>query len=141
MSSNASGGTDEPEKALALAERLQQARRKAGITQQALCDSANLSYSTLAKIERGAIKSPSIFTIQSIAVALGTTLDTLMGMASPPELRESIGSKGAVSKSGVKFVYFDVNGCLIHFFHRAFVKLAQETGASADVIESCLLAV
>jgi transcriptional regulator with XRE-family HTH domain len=41
-----------------LGKRLQAARQKAGLTQQTLCQKAGLSYSTLAKIERGAIKSP-----------------------------------------------------------------------------------
>jgi transcriptional regulator with XRE-family HTH domain len=54
-----------------LGKQLQSARQKAGLTQQQLCHKANLSFSTLTKIERGAIKSPSIFTIQSIASALG----------------------------------------------------------------------
>jgi HAD superfamily hydrolase (TIGR01509 family) len=36
----------------------------------------------------------------------------------------------------VRFVYFDINGCLVYFFHRAFMRLAEETGVSADVIES-----
>ena len=40
-----------------LGHRLQQARQAAGLTQQALCQKAGLSYSTLTKIERGAIKS------------------------------------------------------------------------------------
>ena len=44
-----------------LGRRLQEARKKANFTQQELCQKAGLSYSTLAKIERGAIKSPSIF--------------------------------------------------------------------------------
>src|SRR3984957_6762731 len=95
-----------------LGQRLQAARREAGLTQQMLCHRAGLSYSTLAKIERGAIKSPSIFTIQSIADALGTSLDELLGGKSSKSKRQS--------KSGVRFVYFDVNGCLVHFFHRAF---------------------
>src|SRR5690554_1245969 len=50
-----------------LGKRLQLARQSAGLTQQALCHKAELSYSTLTKIERGAIKAPSIFTIQNIA--------------------------------------------------------------------------
>src|SRR2546423_14061763 len=98
-----------------LGRRLQAARVHAGLTQQALCQKANLSYSTLTKIERGAIKSPSIFTIQSIASALGLGLDELMGTpaaSSKPLLRRS--------KSGVGFVYFDINGCLVRFYHRAF---------------------
>src|SRR5665213_3138546 len=97
-----------------LGARLQAARQAAGLTQQALCQKANLSYSTLAKIERGAIKSPSIFTIQSIADALGTSLDNLIGKSDagsstlPPKVRK-------YSKSGIRFVYFDINGCLVRF--------------------------
>jgi FMN phosphatase YigB (HAD superfamily) len=41
------------------------------------------------------------------------------------------------SKTGIRFVYFDVNGCLVRFFHRAFTNIANDTGASTDVIETC----
>jgi FMN phosphatase YigB (HAD superfamily)/DNA-binding XRE family transcriptional regulator len=112
-----------------LGKRLQDARRSAGITQQQLCQKAGLSYSTLAKIERGAIKSPSIFTIGQIASVLGLTLDELVGGSTPIQ-----GKKTSVS--GVSFVFFDVNGCLVRFFHRAFTRLAEETGAPADLIET-----
>jgi FMN phosphatase YigB (HAD superfamily)/DNA-binding XRE family transcriptional regulator len=112
-----------------LAKRLQEVRKQAGLTQQELCQKANLSYSTLAKIERGAIKSPSIFTIQSIAAALDISLDELLGA---PAVKDSAKS---VSKNGVRFVYFDVNGCLVRFYQGAFVRLAADTGASADAIE------
>lgn len=115
-----------------LGKRLQAARQAAGLTQQMLCQRANLSYSTLAKIERGAIKSPSIFTIQSIAAALNTTLDTLLGVEN---LTNAVPPK-KVSKNGVRFVYFDINGCLVHFFHQAFTRLSAETGQTPDVIES-----
>lgn len=115
-----------------LGKRLQAARKQAGLTQQELCHKASLSYSTLAKIERGAIKSPSIFTIQAIAAALNTSLSELMGEA----VVTSPARKRFISKSGVSFVYFDINGCLVRFFHRAFTKLAQDTGASADIIET-----
>src|SRR5882757_7238066 len=105
-----------------LGRRLQEARATAGLTQQSLCQKAELSYSTLTKIERGAIKAPSIFTIQSIAGALGLGLDELMGapMAVPVPK--------AHSQSGVTFVYFDINGCLVRFFHRAFSRLSEVTG-------------
>ncbi len=116
----------------ALGQKLQEARKKAGLTQQELCQRASLSYSTLAKIERGAIKAPSIFTIQSIAAALGTNLNELMGEMSP----HSPQAAKKRSKSGVRFVYFDINGCLVRFFHRAFTKLAEDSGAAADVIET-----
>jgi FMN phosphatase YigB (HAD superfamily)/DNA-binding XRE family transcriptional regulator len=115
-----------------LGKRLQDARRAAGFTQQMLCQQANLSYSTLAKIERGAIKSPSIFTVQTIAAALGVSLDELLGVASVG--RSALPKK--VSKSGVRFVYFDINGCLVRFFHQAFTKIADETDTPPDVVET-----
>jgi FMN phosphatase YigB (HAD superfamily)/DNA-binding XRE family transcriptional regulator len=114
-----------------LGRRLQEARLQAGLTQQALCQTAGLSYSTLTKIERGAIKAPSIFTIYTIAKALGMGLDELMG-----DSLSGGGRRGHRSRSGVGFVYFDINGCLVRFFHRAFTRLAAVTGAPADVIET-----
>lgn len=115
-----------------LGKLLQDARRNAGLTQQALCHKAGLSYSTLAKIERGAIKSPSIFTIQSIAEALSLTLNDLLGIAAPA------GSHAAKkrSKSGIRFVYFDINGCLVRFYHRAFTRIAEDSGKQSDLIET-----
>ena len=115
-----------------LGQQLQEARKNAGLTQQDLCHKAGLSYSTLAKIERGAIKAPSIFTIQSIASSLNLSLGQLLGDLAPaPPL-----AKNYRSKSGLRFVYFDINGCLVRFFHRAFTQLAADTGASADLIET-----
>ncbi len=118
------------EKGLGL--KIQQARKEAGYTQQQLCQNSGLSYSTLAKIERGAIKAPSIFTIQQIAQTLGVSIDSLVGSKSPaaktpPKKR---------SKSGIEFVYFDINGCMVHFYHRAFATLADATGASVEAVET-----
>lgn len=118
------------EKSLGL--RLQQARQNAGMTQQDLCQQANLAYSTLAKIERGAIKSPSIFTIQSIADTLGLSLDQLIGNTTPGQAP----APKKTSKSGIKFVYFDINGCIVRFFNQAFTKLSSDTGVQIDKIES-----
>jgi FMN phosphatase YigB (HAD superfamily) len=113
----------------ALGKRLQAARQAAGLTQQQLCQKANLSFSTLAKIERGAIRAPSIFTVQTIAGAVGQSLDELVGQLSPA--RQLL-----KTKSGISFIYFDVNGCLVHFYQRAFDKLAATTGASLDTVET-----
>lgn len=113
-----------------LGKRLQAARQAGGLTQQQLCQKANLSFSTLTKIERGAIKSPSIFTIQAIAGALGSSLDDLVGTP------VNHGRQLQTTKSGVKFVYFDVNGCLVNFYHRAFSRLAETIGEPSDVVES-----
>jgi FMN phosphatase YigB (HAD superfamily)/DNA-binding XRE family transcriptional regulator len=117
-----------------LGRHLQSARIAAGLTQQELCQRAQISYSTLAKIERGAIKSPSVFTIQRLAEVLGTTLDALMGVVSQPGA-VPLKARGR-SRNGVTFVYFDINGCLVRFFHRAFNELAHDSGASADAIET-----
>jgi FMN phosphatase YigB (HAD superfamily)/DNA-binding XRE family transcriptional regulator len=114
-----------------LGARLQGARQAAGYTQQQLCQKSGLSYSTLAKIERGAIKSPSIFTVQQIAAALGTSVDQLLG--------DSGGTSKKQSKNGVTFVYFDINGCLVRYYQRAFAAIAQETGISSDIVEATYL--
>ena len=113
-----------------LGQRLQMARQAAGLTQQALCQKAGLSYSTLAKIERGAIKTPSIFTIQNIAGALGTTLDALVGSPAQPSKQRQR------SKSGIQFVYFDVNGCLVRFFQQAFTQIGIDSDLPSDVVET-----
>lgn len=115
-----------------LGRHLQDARRSAGLTQQELCQKADISYSTLAKIERGAIKSPSVFTVRRLAEVLGLSLDTIMGDSQLTKKN----TKDGRSKTGVSFIYFDINGCLVRFFHRAFSELANDTGAPADAIES-----
>lgn len=123
--------SDAVEQEIALGKRLQQARQKAGLTQQELCAKAKLSYSTLAKVERGAIKAPSIFTIESIADVLGVTLDNLMGRSNA-----NTANSKKLSKSGIRFVYFDINGCLVRFFHRAFTDLSAKTGVPLHKVEA-----
>ncbi len=114
-----------------LGRHLQAARQAAGLTQQELCQKADISYSTLAKIERGAIKSPSVFTVQRLTEVLGLSLDNIMGNSHGV----TMGQKSR-SKTGVSFVFFDINGCLVRFFHRAFTEMARDTRAPADAIES-----
>lgn len=114
---------------LALAKKVQAARRAAGLTQQQLCDKAGLAYSTLAKIERGAIRSPSVFTISSIAAACGISLDNLIGGS------QTMSGKKR-SAAGISFVYFDVNGCLVHFYQKAFTKLAHDCGQPLERVET-----
>ena len=112
-----------------LGKQLQLARQKVGLTQQAMCQQAGLSYSTLAKIERGAIKSPSIFTVKQIADVLEVSLDQLLGGLQKKAVKKR-------TKSGVSFVYFDINGCLVRFYHRAFTAIAKDTNLSPDAIET-----
>jgi HAD superfamily hydrolase (TIGR01549 family) len=118
------------EKGLGL--RIQEARKAAGYTQQQLCQDSGLSYSTLAKIERGAIKSPSVFTIQTLAEALNTSVDGLLGKSTP----QAGGPAKKRSKSGVEFVFFDINGSLLRFFHRTFSLISDQTGVPMDVVET-----
>ncbi len=118
-----------------LGKRLQVVRREAGLTQQDLCHQANLSFSTLAKIERGAIKAPSIFTIQSIARALNMSLDGLLGNPESAAKNRITGK----SKSGVSFVYFDVNGCLVRFYQRASARVAEDHGLAPEIVEMAYL--
>ncbi|MGH7236916.1 MAG: HAD-IA family hydrolase, partial [Candidatus Saccharimonadales bacterium] len=99
-----------------------------------LCQKTGLSYSTLAKIERGAIKAPSVFTIQNIAVTLGIGLDELVGdaqagLAATAKQRQR-------SRSGVRFVYFDINGTLVRSYHRSFTRLAELTNQPTDLVET-----
>ncbi|HMT18647.1 MAG TPA: HAD-IA family hydrolase [Candidatus Saccharibacteria bacterium] len=118
---------------LALGKAIQTARQSAGLTQQELCGRADLSYSTLAKIERGAIKTPSVFTVARIASVLGVSLDYLLGNV---EGLAPVAPRKVKSKSGISFVYVDINGCLVHFFHAAFAQIALETGAPIDIVET-----
>jgi HAD superfamily hydrolase (TIGR01509 family) len=120
----------------ALGKRLQLARKRAGLTQQELCQKAGLSYSTLAKIERGAIRTPSVFTVAHIAAATGTPLEDLLDMEPQLPGASSPVSTKKRSKTGVTFVYFDINDTLVHFHHRAFGELAKVCGQPPDMIET-----
>ena len=119
----------------ALGKRLQLARRRAGLTQQELCIKAGLSYSTLAKIERGAIKSPSVFTVASISGATNTAIEDLldipptsMGIAAVPAKKRS--------KTGVRFVYFDIDGVLLRYITHAFAEISNDSGTPVERVEN-----
>lgn len=121
----------------ALGRKIQQIRQDTGLTQQQLCQKAELSYSTLAKIERGAIKTPSVFTVYRVAQVLGVSLDDLMGaVVQTPKQQPVASASKKTSKNGIQFVYLDINGCLVRFFHGAFTTLSLETGVPSDVVES-----
>ena len=122
-----------------LGQVIQTARKRAGLTQQALCQQSGLSYSTLAKIERGAIKTPSVFTIRQVALTLGISLDELLGNVKDHRPTPSLVSRGPskkTSRNGVRFVYFDMNECLVRFGTRGFAKLAEESSTPVDAIET-----
>lgn len=122
----------------ALGRRLQLARKRAHLTQQELCQKAGLSYSTLAKIERGAIRSPSVFTVANIAAATGAPLEELLDLQVNTGSPTPADSKKR-SQKGVRFVYFDVNGTLLRFHERAFTQIAEESNTPLEIVESIFL--
>lgn len=119
----------------ALGRAIQNARRSAGMTQQELCEKLDISYSTLTKIERGAIKAPSIFTVAQIAQICGTSIESLIGIQPLTNTVAPALNDYKISKSGISFVYFDINGCMVRFFQRAFSELATDTGSSPELVE------
>lgn len=127
----------------ALGSAIQLARRAAGLTQQQLCEQLDISYSALTKIERGAIKAPSIFTVAQISRVCKVPIETLLGIEQSGERRAESGDPIAEiqdriyqrAKNGIEFIYFDINGCMVRFFQRAFSELAHDTGASPELIE------
>lgn len=119
-----------------LGQAIQEARQAAGLTQQQLCQKAELSYSTLAKIERGAIKTPSVFTVMKIAQILGVGMDGLMGATVDTNSNNFSHNRKKKSKSGISFLFMDINGCLVRFFHSAFTRLSFDTSVPSEVIET-----
>lgn len=114
-----------------LGKFLREARKNAGLTQDELSDKAGLAYSTLAKIEQGAIKSPSFFTVFALVEALGMDLNDLLEVAEPVE-----DSTKCVMCEKIKFIYVDMNGVLVRFYHRAFTSVSQETHCSLNQVEA-----
>lgn len=118
-----------------LGHAIQLARKKTGLTQQELCQKTGISYSTLAKIERGAIKSPSVFTVVNIAAVCGLTVEELAGGGKNMVSSVSPTRVTKRAKNGIQFVYFDINGCMVRFFQTAFAHIAADTGVTPEVIE------
>ncbi len=120
-----------------LGSRVQAARLSAGLTQQELCEQAGLSYSTLAKIERGAIKAPSIFIINQICQALGLTIEGLLSTGvTTVKQRARSSTKEVLAATPVSFVYCDINGVMVRFYQRAFAALAHTTNQPLDLVET-----
>ncbi len=61
----------------AIGLRIQAVRKARGVSQEALCNLTNLSQPHFSHIECGKTK-PSLYTLVSIANALGTTADSLL---------------------------------------------------------------
>lgn len=113
-----------------LGSSIQHFRKIKGLTQDDLSDRARIAYSTLAKIERGAIKNPSVFTVHNLAQGLGLSVEELITGVKEPSLPVT------EKDQAIKFIYFDVNGVLVRFYQRGFVSLAKECNVPVEKVEN-----
>jgi len=60
-----------------IAKNIRRIRKEHGLSQDRLSKLADISHTTIIKIESGAIQSPTVETAQKIAKALGVSLDKL----------------------------------------------------------------
>lgn len=65
-------------KSKTIGDKIKSWRKKRDLTQDALAKTANIPYTTIAKIESDVIKNPSLQTITKIAEGLGITIDDLV---------------------------------------------------------------
>ena len=128
-------------KALALGKALAKARHQAGLTQQQLCLKTEIAYSTLTKIERGAIKQPNVFTVFKIAQATNTSLEDLINQAQGSYIgdRQVVNSVKQTAKSGVKFVFFDIHQTLINSSYSMVPLIAAQFNLDVEALKSLLL--
>ena len=61
-----------------ISENIKKLRKKRGFSQDRLCKLADLTHTTLAKIESGVNINPTIKTLQKISKALEVSLDELV---------------------------------------------------------------
>ena len=62
-----------------LSENIKKIRKKKGISQDKLAKLADVTHTTLVKIESGSNDNPTVKTLRKIADALGVGLDELVG--------------------------------------------------------------
>jgi len=68
----------EEKKSKTIEDKIKVWRKKKDLTQDALAKTANIPYTTIAKIESDVIQNPSLQTITKIADGLGITIDDLI---------------------------------------------------------------
>ena len=135
---------------ISLGRAIAEARQACNMTQQDLCSRTGIAYSTLTKIERGAIKKPNVFTVLQIAQATNLQIeDLLQGATSmlPPNPYTASKAKykaqnitGQTSRTGVKFVYFDVHQVLVNSIIRGILPaISALTGRSSTEVEKIYL--
>jgi len=65
-----------------LSDNIKRFRKKRGISQDKLAKLADVTHTTLVKLESGANNNPTVKTLKKIADALGISLDELAGRKS-----------------------------------------------------------
>ena len=121
-----------------LGQAIATARKAKNLTQQQLCAQTGIAYSTLTKIERGAIKQPNVFIILQIAQATGSQIEDLLNHHSLTQ-RLTTKETPAQPTTAVKFVYFDLHRVLINSSASMLTTLAAEVGVVPAVIEDFYL--
>ena len=61
-----------------LGQKISKLRQKLGLSQDDFARQADVAYTTLTKIETGAIKKPSVFVVSKIAKALDVAIEDLI---------------------------------------------------------------
>ncbi len=61
-----------------ISENIKRLRAKLGLTQDDLAKKADIKYTTLMKVESGAVNRPSVQTMAKIAKALGVSMEELI---------------------------------------------------------------
>ena len=61
-----------------ISENIKKLRTKLGLTQDDLAKKAGTKYTTLMKVESGAVNKPSVQTMAKIAKALGVSIEDLI---------------------------------------------------------------
>jgi len=61
-----------------ISENIKKVRAKLGLTQDDLAKKADIKYTTLTKVESGAVNKPSVQTMDKIARALGVSIEDLI---------------------------------------------------------------
>ena len=64
---------------MSIAERVRQLREKKGMTQKQLAEASGITQASMSRIESGIVKQPRHEALKGLAVALGVTVDYLIG--------------------------------------------------------------
>lgn len=108
------------------ADLLKARRKDQGMTQKQLAKVSGVSYSTLTKLEQGAIESPSITLVSDLANALGCGVQDLI-VAERMELTPN---------ENIEFIYFDVGGVLVRNIDVSLHNFAEAIHRSDHAVKA-----